>query len=157
ASLSSLMLLSSPITGLPASAVKTHHNTYLAIDPISSLSIDLNGLLPHEVAPLSPDQENKIAQVLSEHTGLTVVSELNGIRLNRTYGYIGQEQHLARYPGDTMVTHFESGKERQLYNDKGMAPGLGAWGYFASSRDTMTVKDALREKWYIAVQTFLAP
>ena len=38
-----------------------------------------------------------------------------------------------------------------------MAPGLGAWGYFARSSYDLTQKDIDREKFYIAVQTFLAP
>lgn len=47
-------------------------------------------------------------------------------------------------------------------NDKiiyssGMAPGRGAWGYFAKSKAELTNEDIEREKWYIAVQTFAAP
>ena len=38
-----------------------------------------------------------------------------------------------------------------------MAPGRGAWGYFASSREAMSDEDIGKEKYYIAVQTFLAP
>src|SRR3990170_3560870 len=45
---------------------------------------------------------------------------------------------------------------RNFYSD-GMAPGLGAWGYFAPSREMFTEKDKMREKYYIAVQTFLVP
>jgi hypothetical protein len=38
-----------------------------------------------------------------------------------------------------------------------MAPGLGAWRYFTDSSGTLTQRDIDREKYYIAVQTFLAP
>ena len=38
-----------------------------------------------------------------------------------------------------------------------MAPGRGAWRYFADSAQTMTQKEIDREKYYIAVQTFLIP
>ena len=38
-----------------------------------------------------------------------------------------------------------------------MAPGLGAWGYFTTSLANMTQEDTDREKYYIAVQTFLSP
>jgi len=38
-----------------------------------------------------------------------------------------------------------------------MAPGLGAWGYFANSESEITQTDKLREKYYIAVPTFIAP
>jgi hypothetical protein len=37
-----------------------------------------------------------------------------------------------------------------------MAPGRGAWGYFVSSKADMIQKDIEREKYYIAVQTFLS-
>ena len=38
-----------------------------------------------------------------------------------------------------------------------MAPGRGAWGYFANSFEEMRQQDIDREKYYIAVQTFLSP
>ncbi|MBI4097102.1 MAG: hypothetical protein HY428_01675 [Candidatus Levybacteria bacterium] len=56
-----------------------------------------------------------------------------------------------------MATHFATQEDAEKYYSSGMATGLGAWGYFASSKDAMTEKDVLREKYYIAVQTFLAP
>jgi hypothetical protein len=56
-----------------------------------------------------------------------------------------------------MYSHFQDPVEAQKYWDYGMAPGLGGWRYFASSQATMTQKDIDREKYYIAVQTFLAP
>src|SRR5690606_27742830 len=87
---------------------------------------------------------------------MTITAELEGKRLNRSYGYIGAEQHLARYPGDTMATHFDNAEDSGRYYSSGMAPGLGAWGYFAS-KNGLTEEDKLREKYYIATQTFLAP
>jgi hypothetical protein len=56
-----------------------------------------------------------------------------------------------------MVTHFENSSDSLKHYSSGMAPGLGAWGYFANSRSEMTQKDIDREKNYIATQTFLAP
>lgn len=38
-----------------------------------------------------------------------------------------------------------------------MAPGRGAWRYFADSQESLTQKEIDQEKYYIAVQTFLAP
>ena len=38
-----------------------------------------------------------------------------------------------------------------------MAPGLGAWGYFTNSQNSTIEKATERERYYIAVQTFLAP
>ena len=62
-----------------------------------------------------------------------------------------------RYPGDTIYTHFTSKEEASKYSSAGMAPHRGAWGYFANSYHDLTQKDIDREKYYIAVQTFLAP
>lgn len=113
-------------------------------------------LLPENVNDMNPENEAKIATVLSNTYGLNIKPDINGLRLRHTYGYIGAEQHLMRYPGDTMATHFNREDDAQKYYSSGMAPGRGAWGYFADSKSTMTQKDIEREKYYIAVQTFLA-
>ncbi|MDP3941383.1 MAG: hypothetical protein Q8Q49_03685 [bacterium] len=136
----------------------------LSPDPIDKgvfLVYDLSNIVPRDVRVLAPEEEDRITQVLSNRFGIPIRAELEGKRLNRSYGYIGAEQHLARYPGDTMGTHFDppagGPDDASKYYSSGMAPGLGAWRYFASSRSEMTQKDADREKYYIAVQTFLAP
>lgn len=118
---------------------------------------DMTTKLPQEMRPLTPNEEDGIAQLLSQTYGVTAKPELDGKRLNRSYGFIGAEQHLARFPGDSIGTHFASGGEAVEYADSGMAPGLGAYRYFANSREAMTQKENDREKYYIAVQTFLAP
>jgi len=56
-----------------------------------------------------------------------------------------------------MFSHFDTTEEEILYGRSGMAPGRGAYGYFANSKSEMTEKDKEREKYYIAVQTFLSP
>lgn len=117
---------------------------------------DLARILPKDVRPLTPEEERGIADILSRNFDIKVVPELEGKRLNRNYGLIGAEQHLSRYPGDNLSTHFDSDEERSLYWLAGMAPGLGAWRYFANSADSITQKDKDREKYYIAVQTFLS-
>lgn len=117
---------------------------------------DLKGMLPNIVRPLLHGEEEDIAKLLSDRFGFRVSAELDGKRLNRSYGYIGAEQHLARYPGDTMNTHFDTTQEMNEFYSSGMAPGLGAWGYFAPSREAFTETDKQREKYYLAVQTFLA-
>lgn len=129
----------------------------IQLDPSVFLISDLGKVLPPEVQPLTPEQEKEVAEILSRTFNMKTSAELEGIRLNRSYGLIGAEQHLARYPGDTMATHFSSDEDAQRYYSSGMAPGLGAWGYFARSRHDMTPKDAEKEKYYIATQTFLAP
>jgi hypothetical protein len=56
-----------------------------------------------------------------------------------------------------MAIHFDKEEEAKKFYGDGMAPGLGAWGYFVQSREQLTEKDKMREKYYIAVQTFLVP
>jgi hypothetical protein len=83
-----------------------------------------------------------LEQIIKNTIGVNVKATLEGEHLNTTYGYIGLEQHLMRYPGDN-VTY--------------MAPGKGAWGYFAGSKSTLTQDDVEREKWYVVVQTLYLP
>jgi hypothetical protein len=128
-----------------------------AMAPVTRLMLDLSFALPETVQPLTEEQEKVIGQTLSRHFAASVSAQLQGHRLNTSYGYIGSEQHLVRYPGDTMATHFSNASDAHKYYRSGMAPGRGAWGYFAPSRAAMTDKDVMREKYYIAVQTFLAP
>jgi hypothetical protein len=125
-------------------------------DQLQKLLTGLAATLPETVEPLDDAQNAAVGALLSDSFHLTAVAELEGNRLNRTYGIIGAEQHLMRYPGDTIATHFDSDEERK-YISSGMAPGRGAWGYFAPSRLDMTEEIKQREKYYIAVQTFLAP
>lgn len=127
------------------------------LNPTGFLISDLQKTLPSEMRPLTTDEEKKVSEILSRDFKMPVSAELGGIRLNRSYGLIGAEQHLARYPGDTMSSHFENAEDSQKYYSSGMAPGLGAWGYFAPSKYDLTQKDIDREKYYIATQTFLAP
>lgn len=142
------LLLTSPLKfSLPTQA--SAYQTAGQIGERVFLIADLSKLVPKEIRDLTPNEENQLAQKLSDAFGIDAKVGINGIRLDKTYGLIGQEQHLARYPGDTVSNH-----ELQIY---GMAPGLGAWRYFANSQSQMTNEDILREKYYIAVPTFLAP
>jgi hypothetical protein len=99
---------------------------------------------------LQKDTEKQISEKIRDLYGLKATAELDGNRLNFQYGRMGAEQHLIRYPGDSIA-------ERQELRDKGVAPGLGAWGYFAPSRDRMTPELYETEKWYVAVQTLYLP
>ena len=156
--LGALMLLATPITSIisPPTAVQAEAELPKVSDNAFLVS-DLYQYMPKEVRALAPQEEKVIGQLLTKHFGFPVVAELNGMRLNRSYGYIGKEQHLARFPGDTMATHFDSDTDATAHGREGMAPGLGAWRYFAPSREALTQKEIDREKYYIAVQTFLAP
>lgn len=126
-------------------------------DNSSLLAEQLKGKVPGEIRPLSSDEEQGVVSVLSKVVGAKVSSELQGKKLNTDYGLMGAEQHLYRYPGDSIYAHVESARDWAMYGGAGMAPGLGAWGYFAPSREQMSTEDIQREKYYIAVQTFLSP
>lgn len=158
-SLSGLLLLAPPLTnGLPATiSAQSVKEKPLDIPRRTFLLTDLTSVVPQEIRPLTPDEETKVTTLLSDRLHLSVKAELQGIRLNTDYGYIGAEQHLMRYPGDTIWSHFETPENADKFAKSGMAPGRGAWGYFADSAYDMTQKDIDREKYYIAVQTFLTP
>lgn len=141
----------------PVQPPPTQTQQEISIDKRVFLINDLSHVLPQTVEPLSVSQEQTISTMLSRYYGIPVSASLQGIRLDRTYGYIGQEQHLARFPGDTMENHLDTQEDREQYQQYGMAPGLGAWRYFAPSQSEMTQEESDREKYYIAVQTFLAP
>lgn len=127
------------------------------LDPKVFVVRDLFSVVPKEVRSLTLQEEDQVAQLLSTHYGFRVTAQLQGKKLNRSYGLIGAEQHLARFPGDTMVSHFATADESNKYYSSGMAPGLGGFGYFTHSRQEMTQTDVMREKYYIAVQSFLSP
>ena len=148
-SVASLILLTSPVKlpHIPLRATASELIKHTDIDKNVFLISDLSSLLPKDVQPLTKDEEEKITNVLSRDFGFKVIAELEGKRLNRNYGLIGAEQHLARYSGDSIDTHFSSKEETQQFYASGMAPGLGAWGY---------IGDTQREKYYIAVPTFLS-
>ncbi len=157
-SLASIFLLSPTVISKAPSALSAiNADAAQTIDKRVFLMYDLKKALPDQVRPLAPEEEKNISEILAREFKLDVSAELGGKRLNTTYGYIGQEQHLPRFPGDNIFTHFNSTSESEKYWSYGITPGLGAWGYFTDSSGSLTQKDIEREKYYIAVQTFLAP
>lgn len=149
-SLAMLLLISQPTTssiiaqGLQDNIVPIVEVVHTKPQLIASLA----PMLPKEVVELTPDQEAQVETTLSEFFKLPIKATLDGKRLNRSYGYIGAEQHLMRFAGDTIDSHFATESERNEYGASGLAPGRGAWGY---------IDDVEREKYYLAVQTFLSP
>lgn len=117
-----------------------------------TLLTQLNSHLPEKIGPLTRPQEKSLEQIFQNTIGVSVKANLEGEHLNTTYGYIGAEQHLARFPGDNMNIHSKLPKL-----DEGMAPGLGAWGYFAPSKNALTPDLDAKEKWYAVVQTLYLP
>ncbi len=156
-SLASVFLLASPAAAKIPVLSSASAQIAQTIDKKVFLVYDLKNVLPIDVRPLTSDEEKNISEILTRDLNIPVAAELEGKRLNTTYGLIGQEQLLPRYPGDTLFNHFSSQEEADKYWSYGMTPGLGAWGYFTDSAATLTQTDIDREKYYIAVQTFLAP
>lgn len=110
----------------------------------------LKDIVPHYPTSLDDDTANKIQQTIKESTGIPVKAQLEGQKLNHQIGYIGYEQHLKRFPSDRLDLHDEE-------TVAGIAPGLGAWGYFAPSQEQFTTQDYLREKYYSVAQTLYLP
>lgn len=110
----------------------------------------LHELLPEKPRPLSREEEKTLESIFEKIIGIKTRAALEGEHLNTTFGKIGAEQHLRRYPGDSMRNHGP-------YFEEGMAPGLGAWGYFAASKDKLTPSLEETERWYTVVQTLYLP
>lgn len=159
-SLGGLMLLSAPP---PQPAMSTPHlfasrdDILKGFDENILLAQSLSEIMPKEVRPLEKEEEEEVVEVLSKNFGFKISAEMEGIRLNKSYGLIGGEQHLYRYPGDNLYAHADTTQDWAMYGSSGIAPGLGAWGYFAPSKEEFSQKDKLRERYYLAIQTFLAP
>jgi hypothetical protein len=108
--------------------------------------------LPEKPKNLSREEEKTLEQIFLTATEIPARATLEGEHLNTTYGYIGIEQHLRRFPGDHLGLHGDKKDQKE-----GMAPGLSAWGYFANSKDGMTKDLEEKEKWYAVVQTLYLP
>jgi hypothetical protein len=110
----------------------------------------LKDILPSETRPLVRNEEKLLEQVFKNVLGVDAKGTLEGEHLNTTYGLIGAEQHLKRYPGDDVNNHGPFYKE-------GIAPGLGAWGYFAYDKEKLNPVLEETERWYAVVQTLYLP
>jgi hypothetical protein len=122
-----------------------------SISQSQALIASIQSYLPTQIGPLTRSQEKNLEKIFSDIVGVNTKATLEGEHLNTTYGYIGAEQHLLRYPGDTIAAH------DLMPDDEGIAPGTGAWGYFAPSRSQLTEADVRNEKWYAVVQTLYLP
>lgn len=156
-SVGSLMLLSSP-SPTPAVNLTTSREDILKnYDQNVLLAQQLQDKLPQEIRPLNLLEEKDLVDILTRQFGFKVTAETGNIKLNRNFGLIGGEQHLYRYPSDTLFSHADSTVDWAKYGAAGIAPNLGAWGYFAYSKQDFKEIDKLRERYYLAIQTFLVP
>ena len=98
---------------------------------------------------LESEDELYLERQLSDMLGFSVAAELDGHRLNHSIGIMGGEQHLYRFPTDSLDSH-------DAYLEAGIAPNRGAFGWFTENGE-LTQKGVDREKYYFAVQTLYLP
>jgi hypothetical protein len=148
----STFLVSAPamIPAMAALPDSSHERFVSPVDYRDQLQKSLSLALPQSVQPLSEDVENRLSRIFHDTLGVHAVARMEGNHLNTTYGFIGQEQHLPRYPGDSIFRH-------DALQEYGMTPGRGAWGYFSPSDAELTKRDIQMEKYYVAVQTLYLP
>lgn len=96
--------------------------------------------LPRYSRVLTHKEELKLSEIIFSALNIRASVELDGQRLNNQMGLMGLEQHLLRFPGDTLSNH--------NFPQAGMAPSTGAWGY---------IGDLEKEKYYVAIQTLYLP
>ena len=141
-----------PPPQLAIERTKESKNVEATVTSQKVLIDSLKELLPAKVRPLNRDEEKHLEQLFESIVAVKSKATLEGEHLNTTYGLIGAEQHLRRYPGDSLNNH---GTGTAL--KEGIAPGLGAWGYFAPSKASLTPDLEETEKWYAVVQTLYLP
>lgn len=109
----------------------------------------LSGLVAMPAGHLPSEEEGYLEQQLTDLLGFEVAAELEGNRLNHSIGIMGGEQHLKRFPGDTLAKH-------DAFQEAGMAPARGAFGWFTQNGE-LTQQAIEYEKYYLAVQTLYLP
>lgn len=147
------MLTYLPRTELEMKTLLPQETPMPALSSYGKLMDSLHTILPEKPRPLERSEEKALEQVFKETLNISAKGTLEGEHLNTTYGYIGAEQHLRRYPGDTMDQHEGDAAVKK----EGMAPGLGAWGYFAQSKEALNPDLVEKEKWYAVAQTLYLP
>jgi|WetSurSiteA1Bulk_404760.scaffolds.fasta_scaffold00818_5 hypothetical protein len=155
--LTGALLLSPPTDGKtlpsPQEVVKALKERAEASPITQKLLVDsLAGILPEKTRSLTREEEKYLEQVFENVIGVKTKATLEGEHLNTTYGLIGAEQHLRRYPGDTLEQHGTGDVIKE-----GIAPGLGGWGYFAKSKNDLNERLEDTERWYAVVQTLYLP
>jgi len=164
--LSAAMLTSSMLPAVPTAV--TAVKNYPAAQTIQQQSIDSPVVNNAQILAsiqeslkagpnVTTEQALELSGLVSQITNTNATPELEGFRLNKNYGKIGGEQHMPRYPGDTVSDQLPKQEDFAKYAKSGMTPGRSAWGYFAPTKQALTPDLIEKEKYYFAVQTFLSP
>ena len=148
--LAGAVMMGAPIAGKIPQAAGNQFASLPVAQMRNVFAQGLGSILPQNVGALTPEQETKISRLIQDTWGIKATPQLEGNRLNDSYGLIGAEQHLPRFPGDSLDQHDE-------YLQEGITPGRGAWGYFAYSKNQLTQDLIQKEKYYVAVQTLYLP
>ena len=135
-----------PMPDTPSISTEISQPVSTALSNQQKVLGNLQELIPHSPAKFTAEQAQKVEDLITKNTGITVKASLEGQSLNHQVGYIGFEQHLKRYPGDSLNQHDE-------IQEAGIAPGLGAFGYFSQDAQSFSTRDYQREKYYCVVQT----
>jgi hypothetical protein len=143
-------LLVMPMSNTPSTPTEVAQPLNAELSNQQKILGNLQELIPHQPAKLSSDTAAKVEALVSENIKIPVKTVLDDNTLNHDVGYIGFEQHLKRYPGDTLSQHDD-------IQEAGMAPGLGAFGYFANDSQDFSTKAYQEEKYYCVVQTLYLP
>lgn len=125
------------------------------IGPVANHSVYSTKTLPQLLSkthvvktdPLSQEKEAEILNAIKELYGVSAVFELDRNRLPTYVGKMGLEQHLVRFPGDSL-------SQQGAFLETGIAPARGAFGYFAEAGKTRTQMEE-EERFYLVLQTFL--
>lgn len=155
--LTGALLLSPPVGNKalpsPQEVIESLREKKTSSPATQKLLVDtLAEILPEKTRALSREEEKYLEKVFDDIVGIKAKATLEGEHLNTTYGLIGAEQHLRRFPGDTLEQHGTGDVIKE-----GIAPGLGGWGYFSKSKSDLTKELEDTERWYAVVQTLYLP
>ncbi len=141
-------ILTTPIFGISdisSTKIKTEDSQTKPSNRLLLLNY-LQEKIPHTPYKFSKEEIAPLVNEINTKTNIKVDGYLDDQSLNHHLGYIGYEQHLVRFPGDSISQH-------DSFQEAGMAPGKGAFGYFTKDASQFTTQDFLREKYYCVVQT----
>jgi len=143
-------LLVMPMSSSPT--IPTEINQPVSSDLTNQQKIlgNLQELIPHQPAKLSPDSAAKVESLVSENTKIPVKTTLDDQTLNHDVGYIGFEQHLKRYPGDSLGGHDD-------LQEAGMHLVLVPLVTSPMILRTSPPRPTWKKKYYCVVQTLYLP
>jgi hypothetical protein len=141
ATLSSALLLASPHFPL----IGTNNSQVVSTDKTADEFLKLLRDKPE----LTAESEIMIEEAVKKYYSLTATFELDNNRIPTYFGKVGLEQHLYRFPGDTLHAH-------GAFIGAGIAPAQGAFGYFSDPGKPLKLMEE-EEKFYLVLQTFLIP